>query len=131
MYPLHQAIFQNDVQQIEQFCSAAEQSNAKDHHGNTPLHIACMMEHKGRGALLLFNLSNNALFSVSDDASQFSIWPPDKQTPISARTKRSCFLEIPPDQKTDFSNALLFGFRMTDLRFTLTSEPTKASAFLK
>ncbi|KAL3101907.1 hypothetical protein niasHS_003316 [Heterodera schachtii] len=52
MYPLHKAIYQNEAQKVEQLCSA-EQTNAKDHHGNTPLHVACMMGSKDVAALLL------------------------------------------------------------------------------
>ncbi|KAL3112872.1 hypothetical protein niasHT_015578 [Heterodera trifolii] len=53
MYPLHKAIYQNDAQKIEELCSEAEQTNAKDHHGNTPLHVACMIGSKDVATLLL------------------------------------------------------------------------------
>ncbi|KAL3106799.1 hypothetical protein niasHT_016154 [Heterodera trifolii] len=53
MYPLHKAIYQNEGQKIEELCSEAEQINAKDHHGNTPLHVASMIGNKDVAALLL------------------------------------------------------------------------------
>ncbi|XP_053205259.1 ankyrin repeat domain-containing protein 13C-like [Panonychus citri] len=51
-YPLHKSVFINDLKRIPQFLKP-RYINAKDIHGNTPLHLAVMLGHKECIQLLL------------------------------------------------------------------------------
>jgi len=57
-FPLHRCIFRNDVEGLNKILKDEEASkliNTKDNHGNTPLHLALMLDRRNCVLSLLRN----------------------------------------------------------------------------
>lgn len=73
-YPLHKAIYENDIETIVEFLklksSIKDHINKKDVHGNTPLHLACML---GSPVKIVYDLLNKG---AAIDIKNLQRWSP-------------------------------------------------------